>query len=493
MRGRKSIGGAVSPRILLAGALLAAAGVAPALVTGPLPEPVGRGFAEVEQLLKSGGADDARAALDLARVQARQRPGDPKGQSLLGLALLAAGETGPAEQVFLAALEWDPGRAEAHLGLGRIALGRNEAREARAHLSKATASGGFRGEAWNDLRRLHAAQGDFQAAREAASRVIDLLDETPGARAGSLQSNLEHYRLCGPGPHLRIPESFLRITVPLLRPPPERRRRIQEIEILVNGQGPFLFDIDSAYRGNMILSPELADRLTLRRAGSFGGAGVGPARKILEGSHLERIRIGNLDIESVPVQVMESPTFGGNPRGLIGTNLLKLFHVVIDVKAGTMELIRGDRPDLLEAGIDRSRVHLAAPAFIAGAPLVPVGVNGGPPVLFMVDTAASVTLLDERYYQESIAEGIRPEEIQRIQIRGSGGAEEALMLPSAALSVAGADLGDTRVVILDMTRINAMRGIAVNGILGADRLWGYRVHLNFARPSLVLERQGDGA
>jgi hypothetical protein len=214
---------------------------------------------------------------------------------------------------------------------------------------------------------------------------------------------------------------------------------------------------------------------------------VGDARQTLEGSWLQRIEIGDLSIENVPVMVMDSPTFRGEERGLIGTGLLKRFHCTIDVAAGTLTLYSADRTDLLEEAIDPSRVVSRIPLFIGGGPLVLASVEGSESRPFLVDTAASVSLLDERYFEDQVAPSVDPNAMTRIGVRGIGGTAQSMMLPSARVALGGVEVEGVRLVVYDMEPMTHLVRRYAAGIIGAPILWRHRVHLDFSEPSMVLE------
>lgn len=470
-------------RLRLLAVPLAAIAVLPLLFCGPTP-PDEADLARIERLLKG---DDYALARKEAASLLEEFPESAEACALHGLTILRAGEMAAAEEELRRCLEIGPGCAEAHLGQGRIAYGRNQLDLALTHFMEAASSRRFSGAARNEAARIHAERGEFVPALELMQVAAEEMDYLEEDHLANMTARLEHYRALGARQYMILPEAFERTTVPLLGRGQLLGSPIQQIEVRINGEGAWPFDIDTAARNNMTLSTELADRLGLERAGEFPALGVGDAKQTLEGSWLQRIEIGDLSIENVPVMVMDSPTFGGEQRGLIGTGLLKLFNCTIDVAAGTLTLYSADRTDLLEEAIDPSRVVSRIPLFLGGGPLVLVGVEGSEARPFLVDTAASVSLLDQRYFEDRLAPSVDPNALTSIGVRGIGGTTETMMIPSARVTLGGADVEGVRLVVYDMEPMTRLVRRYAAGIIGAPILWRYRVHLNFSEPAMVLE------
>lgn len=142
--------------------------------------------------------------------------------------------------------------------------------------------------------------------------------------------------------------------------------------------------------------------------------------------------------------------------------------------------------------MDPSRVVLRTPLFVQGGPVLPVRMGRGRPKPFLLDTAASTTLLDDDYFSANVRPEMDQSGIQRVQVRGMGGAEEALMIPSATIIIGDREFEDLRVVVLDLERINSIVRRYADGILGINLLWRYRVHLNFSVPEMILEERSPG-
>jgi hypothetical protein len=447
--------------------------------------------ADLEGIERQLKADAYAGALDDAERLVGRFPASPVARALHALALLRAGRIDEAGKEFQVSLDLDPGCPEAHLGKGILARWGNRPEEAERHLLEATSSERLAGEAYFNLKLLYSDLGEIAAAREAAQRALEEIDYLPAAHMRELSLGVDYLRSLGSGPYIVIPDSFVSTTVPILENEERPDRPIPEIGVRINDLGPWPFDLDSAYRGYMTVSTQLASTLGLRPVGDFQAAGVGSAKMSMQGSYVDRIAIGDLVVGNVPVMILDSPTFRGRERGLIGTGLLKRFNCTMDTEERVFEIFRGDRPDLLEARIDPSRVVARAPLFIVTGPLLYASMGGGDPEPFLLDTAASATLVDDDYFDEHIAPGIPPDQVLDIQVRGVGGAEAARMVRSGKVELAGALFDGVRLIVLDMERINSVSRKHSAGILGTDILRRYRIHLNFSAPELILESRGS--
>jgi len=470
-------------------AWIPAAALASILALLPLSPPAGAAagagldeeLAAISALIEN---DDYTEALRRAGDVAARFPGSAEALALHALALQRAGAFAPAEAESDRALALDPACADALLAAGRLAMWTNRIERARDLLLKATASSRFSGEAYRDLSRLHAEQGDFAAAASAAKEALARSDDPSDGRA---RSAIAYYEFLGSERYFRIAGDFTRTTVKLLPEPGAEGSRLRLVSILVNGKGPWSFHVDSASPFNLIVSPKLAAELGLAKAGSFSVGGVGPARREIEGSFLDEIRIGEMTMKKVPVTIMDSPTFRGETGGLVGTGLLRKFNVTIDPAAGTMDLFRLDAPRLLEESVREASVVARVPIYHSGTPVVPVAVGDGPPEPFILDTAASVTLLGREYLDRHLASSVDGGALEKVQIQGLGGAEETLSVPSATLRIGAGKLEDVRVLVMDMDRMTRPARKYAAGVLGNNVLWGYRIHLDYAGSELILE------
>ncbi len=97
----------------------------------------------------------------------------------LAEALLTMGQFDEAEPLFRQALEKDPDNPRAHLGLGQLALARDNSADAFAHLSRSAASPYTAKRAAAQLAALHRRRGEGEAAAEFGRRAERLPADRP--------------------------------------------------------------------------------------------------------------------------------------------------------------------------------------------------------------------------------------------------------------------------------------------------------------------------
>ena len=410
---------------------------------------------------------------------------DARTMAMCGLAVLKAGRIAEAEALFQKVIERSPDSPDAHLGLGRIARIRNDEDGAVAHLRRAVPSDSFFEEALRQLwraawtRGLVADLAGIRALAEERCRLASLpppswLTNNLGQIAG-----LEGKRLCD------MEGGFERFRVPLV---PSGPRRFRKVSLKLDGRFDRLFHIDSALAEFMTINPAMAEELGLAPTGSGSSFGVGTAAIVTRFAVLDKVEFGPVTFRNVPVMVSDVRTLRGLKEGLIGTAFLKRFNVAIDVEAGIMDVYPLDRPDRLAAGIDRAAVAADVPLYCYEATTVEAAVEGAPPALYILDTAAATNLVDRPFFGDHIKPKLDPARIVEAGIQGAGG-------PQSVSQVEGltARLGDHIVRGLQfnefsMETLNAIPGRYCAGLLGNPLLWPYRVHLDFKNGRLILER-----
>jgi tetratricopeptide (TPR) repeat protein len=436
----------------------------------------------------------ADAFTDAGRLAERLEadPGtDARTRAVCGLAMLKLGRIREAESIFEAVLAADRGNPEAHLGLGRICRIRNDAEAALAHLRRAVASARFYEEA---LRQL------WRAAWE-RGRVSDLLEifgtaEERFARESHplpslftnglmLAQGLEGKRL------FELEGSFERLRIPLLANP-DPRVRIRMVGLRLNGRGEYPFDIDSASPDFLTISPLLAQDLGLELSGSSNAMGVGTDTAAVRFSVLDRVELGTAAFRNVPVMVSDLHPFRGLKKGLLGTALLKRFNVTIDVADGAMELYPLARPGLLAARIDRAAVAADVPLYLFDATTVEASLDGAPPALYVLDSAAATNLVDGPFFEEHLKPRLDPSRIVQSGIQGCQGAQRVNRIDGLSIVLGPLVFERQTVHEFAMEELNRIGGRYQAGLLGNPLLWPYRVHMDFRRGRLILEKRAGG-
>ncbi len=476
----------------VAGRLLIVAGMTLALLSGahagraleqrPLGPPPGvQAAGRLTALLRDNAFRDAAALAD----EVLAAPGtDARTRGLAALALLKAGRIGDAEKLLA------PGQPEAHLALGRLARIRNDPDTAAGHLRRAVDSADFYEEALRQLWRTAWERGD-------PAEIADVrqLAQQRFAREGKplpswLQNNLAQIKDLAGRRLFEMEGAVERVRVPLIADE-NPRVRVRRIAFRLNGKAEYPFDIDSASADFMTVSPLLAEELGLPLTGSSEATGVGTGTASVRFSVLDRVEIGGVAFRTVPVMVSDLHTFRGLKKGLIGTALLKRFNVTIDVEAGVMEWSSLARPDLLSARINRAEVAADVPLYLFDATMVGASVGDAPPALYILDTAAATHLLDQAYFETHLKPRIDPARIVRSGIRGAQGPQYVNRIDGIPITLGALRCPDETLHEFPMNAINAIGGRYAAGLLGNPLLWPYRVHMDFARGRLILERRSS--
>jgi predicted aspartyl protease len=119
------------------------------------------------------------------------------------------------------------------------------------------------------------------------------------------------------------------------------------IEVMVNGQGPFLFGIDTGAQGESRIDSSLVEKLGLKSTGQIRESD--PSRRNPQAADtvkLESIVIGNLRFTDVTAA---SRNFKNSPRplkvdGILGLSLFSDYLVTLDFPAKLLRIDRGELP-----------------------------------------------------------------------------------------------------------------------------------------------------
>ncbi len=116
-----------------------------------------------------------------------------------------------------------------------------------------------------------------------------------------------------------------------------------------------------------------------------------------------------------------------------------------------------------------------------------VGLDGfDKPLNFIIDTAATITVISEKLAQEEqLLDLLKP---STMRVFGAAGVTEdvkQLQLPRVSLGLR--KLEKINAAVLDLEPVNETAGFTQSGILGGNFLRHFRVYFDFARGSIRLE------
>ncbi|HEX5884813.1 MAG TPA: retropepsin-like aspartic protease, partial [Pyrinomonadaceae bacterium] len=105
---------------------------------------------------------------------------------------------------------------------------------------------------------------------------------------------------------------------------------------------------------------------------------------------------------------------------------------------------------------------------------------------FIIDTAASITVVSEKLSQEEqLLDLLRP---SKMRVFGAAGVtEDVKLLQLPRLSLGLSKLERINAAVLDMEPVNETAGFTQSGILGGNFLRHFRIYFDFARGAMRLE------
>jgi len=118
-----------------------------------------------------------------------------------------------------------------------------------------------------------------------------------------------------------------------------------------------------------------------------------------------------------------------------------------------------------------------------GIPIVQVLVNGQGPFRFVLDTAASKTIIDR-----GLAERLGLPGGPEAMALGAGGLMPVRLARLEELRLGGLTLRDLEVGVADLSAFREVLDVPVEGVLGSDVLEGLVITIDYRRKRLSIER-----
>lgn len=435
--------------------------------------------ATIRERLERDAWDDA---LGLARESARRWPDDADVGAAFGEALWRAGEIEAAE-ARLAALCADrdpPARAMVVLGLIRSAQARHD--EAAEWMDRALARA-------PDDRYVRYWTAGAQPSRADAMRAIERYLEIAGDddpdRIEGAHGTLRLYRALGDREVWKATSRPERVEVELDRLRGLDLRTVGwSVDVVLGTRDrPVRLLLDTGSPGLFL------DRRSVRKRGlepiseetTFGGGGSG--RHPSSRGILPRFRLGSLEFSNALVTTSDDAIDDlGRYAGLLGTNALEGYRIVVDLRRGRLTL---------EAPPERPEPGGAPYWTVGGQLLVRARAQDGPEGLFLLDTGATRTLLDLDF----AARIERADVGGRARVRSYGGLrDDARTVEGVVLEFQGFATDGGRVNAVDLTRRSRLGGVQISGFLGLDLLDGKELVLDTVHRRVWLrDARGGGS
>jgi len=277
------------------------------------------------------------------------------------------------------------------------------------------------------------------------------------------------------------------------------------VEVRVNGRTePLRFVLDTG-SGMSVISDETAKRLGIRpvaKGGLARAVGGGGKFEIVYG-FLESIAVGTIKVENVPVYIRKFFDTHIPVDGYLGLSVVQKFLASVDYGTRRISLVRQYQTDVSDTWtIVRQPEGIQGLAPLSpndGAIEVPLrttssGFLSGEVTLegfeknvnFIIDTAASITVVSEKLSQEEeFFDLLQP---SKMRVFGAAGVTEnvkLLQLPRVSLGLS--KLERISAAVLDLEPVNETAGFTQSGILGGNFLRHFRIYFDFARGTMRLE------
>lgn len=172
---------------------------------------------------------------------------------------------------------------------------------------------------------------------------------------------------------------------PVLDVPMLFRGPMPAVEVLVNGQGPFLFAVDTGGAGQARVDRSLVDKLKLKTVGQVRASdGSGNSVRSMDLVELDTLALGGVEFKKVRAASRDYNSSPNMPRvdGILGFGLFEDYLLTLDFPAKRVRLERGELPRADGAEV----LSFESPR---GIPVVELGV-GGHKVKAHLDTGNTV-------------------------------------------------------------------------------------------------------
>ena len=440
-----------------------------------------------------------QAAYDNAARVLMLDPSSARGHALLGAAILAAGEFRLSVEEFRTALALNQNEAMAVAGLAMVDFYENRLSTAMPGLRRAVSLDPDEPDFLFNLGQAAARSERYKEAADAYERFLLIAPKTDVDRRARIMGLIDFLRYLGRQGSLYVATGENRTSVPF-----EATDNRPVLPVRINGQKqPMRFVLDTG-SGMSVISEETAKKLGIKavaRGGLARAVGGGGKFEIVYG-YIESMEIGGARVENIPVYIRKFFDNNVPVDGYLGLSVISKYLTSIDYGTRRMSLVRQNQTDMIESWTVRRPEGMQALApvpanesvvevplrttssgFLSGE----VGLEGfEKTVNFIIDTAASITVVSEKLSQEEqLLDLLQP---SRMRVYGAAGVtEDVKLLQLPKLSLGLTTLERINAAVLDMEPVNETAGFTQAGILGGNFLRHFRIYFDFARGAMRLE------
>lgn len=440
-----------------------------------------------------GAYDHAARAIMLDPLSAR-------GHALLGTAILGAGEFHLSVEEFRTALALNENEALAIAGLAMVDFYENRLIAALPGLRRAAFLDPDEPDFVFNLGQAAARSERYKEAADAYERFLFIAPKTDADRRDRIKGLIDFLRYLGRQGTLYSPTGGNRTTVPF-----QAFDNRPILEVRLNGQrDPLRFVLDTG-SGMSVISEQTAKKVGLKpvaRGGLARAVGGGGRFEIVYG-YADSIDIGEVRVENVPVYIRKFFDTNIPVDGYLGLSVISKFLTSVDYGIRKMSLLRQHQSETVESWTSLRRgenaqslvpVQLSETTIEVPLRTTSSGFLSGEVTLegfdktvnFIIDTAASITVVSEKLSQEEqLLDLLQP---SRMKVYGAAGVTEnvkQLQLPKLGLGLS--KMERINAAVLDLEPVNETAGFTQSGILGGNFLRHFRIYFDFARGSMRLE------
>ena len=453
---------------------------------------LGLSFALLKQRNLQGAYDNA------ARV-IMQDPLSSRAHALLGSSILAAGEFRLSVEEFKTAIALNENEPWAVHGLAMVDFYENRLSLAIPMLRKAVGMDPDEPDFVFHLGQACARSEKYKEAADSYERFLMISPKTDFDRRARIQGLIDFLRYLGRQGSLYIPSGD-RASVSF-----EATDNRPILQVRINGQKELLRFVLDTGSGMSVISEETAKRLGIRpvaKGGLARAVGGGGKFEIIYG-FANSIEIGTVKVENVPVYIRKFFDNHIPVDGYLGLSVVQKFLASVDYGTRKMSLVRQHQTDFVDTwtairrpegfqslapfapndGTIEVPLRTTSSGFLSGE----VSLEGFEKnVNFIIDTAASITVVSEKLSQEEqLLELLQP---SKMRVFGAAGVtEDVKLLQLPRLSLGLTKLEKINAAVLDLEPVNETAGFTQSGILGGNFLRHFRIYFDFARGSMRLE------
>ena len=453
---------------------------------------LGLSFTLLKQRSLQGAYDNAARVIMLDPLSAR-------GHALLGAAILAAGEFRLSVEEFRTALALNENEALAVAGLAMVNFYENRLALAIPGLRRAVSLDPDEPDFVFHLGQAAARSEKYKEAADAYERFLLISPKTDVDRRARIVGLIDFLRYLGRQGSLYIASGENRTSVPF-----EATDNRPVVPVRVNGQKQAMRFVLDTGSGMSVVSEETAKKLGIKavaRGGLARAVGGGGRFEIVYG-YINSMEIGGAKVENVPVYIRKFFDNNVPVDGYLGLSVVAKFLTAIDYGTRRMSLVRQNQSETVESWTVRRPEGMLALAPVTpndGVVEVPLRTTSSgflsgevalegfeKPVNFIIDTAASITVISEKLSrEEQLLDLLQP---SRMRVFGAAGVtEDVKLLQLPKLSLGLTTLERINAAVLDMEPVNETAGFTQAGILGGNFLRHFRIYFDFARGSMRLE------